>query len=271
MSSTADANSYPSKRPRISVAPDINSFAVPATSKRVAYKPPAANFQSAFQTGEPKGPIDDGSSEKKKPKAFRTMKPPTLAFGLSGPSASPGNTPRKAAKKVGGHAVQLTSATTTSPTRPRVKPRSESSAVIHAARNPPPQPIASSSKLPAPPNIELKTKSRRPAPPPPVPMINVRAKPAVLKSLQAPKRQALGEELSPSKGLRTISTTHMARATDINSDGGAVSLFSISLQGREVADAEDGLETEMRRGIGLSPVKAGRNKARGFARYTRLA
>lgn len=274
MSSTADANSYPSKRPRLSTAPDINSFAAPAATKRVTYKPPAANFQSAFQTGAPKGPIDDDSKEKKKPKAFRIMKPPTLAFGLSGPSASPGNTARKAAKKVGGHTAQLTLATTTSPTRPRVKPRSESSATTHAARvqhAPTPQPIASSSKLPAQPNIEPKTTYLRPAQPPPMPMINVRAKPAVLKSLQAPKLPVFGEEASSSKGLRTISTTHIARATDINSDSGAASLFSISLQDREDDTTEDGLEKEMKRGIGLSPVKAGRNKARGFARYAQRA
>lgn len=270
MSSRADANSYPSKRPRLSAAPDINAFAIPAPSKKPTYKPPTTNFQSAFQTGEPKEQIHD---EKKKSKPFRTMKPPTFAIGLS--ESSPSITPRKAANKAGGRAVQLTSALP-SPTRLRVKPRSESSATTHAARLhlhvPPAQPIASSSQLPAQPNGASKIRSFRPAPPPPMPITNVHVKPAApLKILQAPKLQGLGEDASPSKSLRTISTTYIARATDINSDGGAASLFSISLQGREDDDTEDGLEKEMRRGIGLSPVKAGRNKARGFARYARFS
>lgn len=49
----------------------------------------------------------------------------------------------------------------------------------------------------------------------------------------------------------TCAQSQRVRATDINFDGGATPLFSISLQGRpEVDDTEDGLEKDMRWGIG---------------------
>lgn len=269
MSSRAHAHSYPSKRPKTSDGPGIDSFTIPAPPKRPTHKLPAANFQSAFQTTVPNGPIITIDQEKRKSKAFGTMKPPILAFGS--PGLSPSTTTKKPTKKVIRNAVQPTSVLTTSPTRPRPKPRSESSTTSHVAQfrriAPPPAPMASPSKLPVQPTIESKVKPLRLANPPPMPVMNLPpSKPtAQLKNLQPPKLKGFGEETSPSK-LRTISETHIARATDINSETGAASLFSIALLGRE-EETEEGLEKEMRRGIGLSPTKPGRHKPGGFARY----
>ena len=106
----------------------------------------------------------------------------------------------------------------------------------------------------------------RPAPsPPPRPHPRLKPQP-VLKPLHPPPLPKGKEKEKPSY-LRTISTTHIARATDLSSEVGSANIMSIFLQSEPEmfgVEAEE-VESEIRRGVSVSPVKGG-EKRRGFIR-----
>ena len=117
-----------------------------------------------------------------------------------------------------------------------------------------------------------KHKSLRPAPPPPPPIPPSHKPHPELKPLQPPPLPSpskKGKEKETSQAnFRTISTTHIALATDLTSQAGSASLLSIFLQGNKpdvgvLGEREE--EKEIRRGVGVSPVKSG-GKRRGFIR-----
>ena len=109
----------------------------------------------------------------------------------------------------------------------------------------------------------------RPAPsPPPRPHPRLKPQP-VLKALHPPPLPKGKEKETPSD-LRTISTTDIARATNLASEAGPANVLSIFLQSGSnlpemVGDETREVESEVRRGVGVSPVKNG-GKRRGFVR-----
>ncbi|KAJ7879590.1 hypothetical protein B0H14DRAFT_1606614 [Mycena olivaceomarginata] len=130
----------------------------------------------------------------------------------------------------------------------------------------PPAPVASSSKLPPP------LKSLAP-PPPPAP-----SAPAASSSKLLPLKPPLppaSASLTSDRTLRTISTTLIARATDLFTDNGASELASILLHDQhpdiQFPSTDD---FDERRGIMMSPEKGGKGREKfvrnGLATVQRL-
>jgi hypothetical protein len=120
---------------------------------------------------------------------------------------------------------------------------------------PPPAPVASSSKLIAP----FKPLVPPPPPAPTAPASSSKL-PTPLKPLVPPPHPASATP-SSDQTLRTISTTLIARATDLFTDNGVSELASIFLHDQhpdiQFPSTDD---VDERRGIMMSPEKTGKGK-----------
>ncbi|KAJ7782362.1 hypothetical protein DFH07DRAFT_321456 [Mycena maculata] len=137
--------------------------------------------------------------------------------------------------------------------------------------NPGPKPVADS--LPAPrllplpifPPPSTKNAALRQLAPPPAPSAPIASSSkltAPLKPLVPPPRPGTGTPSSIDRSLRTISTTLIARATDLFTDNGASELASIFLhdQHPDIQFPSTSDDVEERRGIMVSPEKSGKGK-----------
>ncbi|KAJ7162093.1 hypothetical protein C8R46DRAFT_1037365 [Mycena filopes] len=153
------------------------------------------------------------------------------------------------------------------------KPKPPAPAV--AQRPPPPPPLPS-----FPPPISKTAALRHlapPAPPAPTPSSSkLKAPTAPLKPLVPPLPPAPATP-SSDRALRTISTTLLARATDLFTDSGASELASIFLHDQHPdvqqsqfpgPDDVDGGDVDGRRGIMMSPEKGGGN-GKGKGKFVR--
>jgi hypothetical protein len=230
----------------------------PEPEPKVTYKPPAnINFKSVFETGP--APDSDAPSVGNKG---------TSRLVDSGASAKKDTTERVSKTGKSSRVRPLKLPVFTTPPRPHAKANLDQKQPTESAtsifrRIHPDSLAASTSKAPP----EPAKHKFRPAPPliiPPVGKPQPALKPLPPPPLPSPSKKGKEKETAQSN-LRTISTTHIALATDLNSEAGSASLLSIFLQGNKPDVGEKEEEKEVRRGIGVSPVKSG-GKRRGFIR-----
>ncbi|KAF7305883.1 hypothetical protein HMN09_00742500 [Mycena chlorophos] len=244
------------KRQRLMVQPD--GFAKPKSSKPVS-KPAAPKFASAFDEATSTGSSKPQQPRKSNPavlKAFETAAKTketrvqlTSAFDGMEPSKlqQPQKTNQNEAKKPTSRNGPSKDIRALRPPVPlALGPRSSSPPPPAPARRPPPLPASAAAPSEFPAFRHLKFD------PPPIPV----AGPSNLKSLVPPPAPAFAAPMPPDK-MRTISTTTLARHTDIFTESGPSELASLLLdRNMEVDEWDTPEELEERRGLIVSPEKA---------------
>ncbi|KAJ6538897.1 hypothetical protein DFH09DRAFT_1368792 [Mycena vulgaris] len=111
-------------------------------------------------------------------------------------------------------------------------------------------------------NAALRQLAPPPAPAPSAPVASSSKLTTTLKPLAAPPHPAPATSSSSDRSLRTISTTLIARATDLFTDNGASELASIFLhdQHPDIQFQSTPEDVDESRGIMMSPEKGGKGK-----------
>ncbi|KIM77412.1 hypothetical protein PILCRDRAFT_825380 [Piloderma croceum F 1598] len=302
--SDRDVSARPSKRPRLIPTPirhrlpgpDGFSSPEPKPKPKVAYKPPAdMSFKSVFETGTSSTTADPNSK-----KSLTSGRGRTTRLVLPGDTFATAagkliGTPEREVSAVSGGSSKAKKRALMRPLKPPVfsastpprlhqnHHRQTSTEPTFKRMVPPAFPglDASTSTSKAQPESSKPPKPLRPPPPPippshkPEPELKPLPPPLPLPSASTSKK---GKEKETSQShLRTISTTHIALSTDLTSQVGSATLLSIFLQqeqgkGNKLDVARGSVfgvgereEKEVRRGVGVSPVKGG-GKGRGFVR-----
>ena len=237
------------------------------SNPKIAYKPPAnVNFKSVFETDAASPDADASSVHKKSSTITSRLTAGAFAKNDTLDHASPQSKISRSAL-VRPMKPPVFAAPPLPLLMPNPGPKQSTGSTASIFKRIPAGLVASTSEAPPP---VSKPKSLRSAPPPPV--LPSHKPQSALKPLPPPPHPSpskKGKEKETSQShLRTISTTHIALATDLSSQTGSASLLSIFLQGNrpDVAHVGEGVdEMEVRRGIDVSPVK-GRRKGRGFIR-----
>ena len=231
----------PVKRPRIMVAADGFSKP-PSKPKTPALKQKPPTFTSAFTTS-----IDHPTPSKATAlhTPLRTLKPLTRAFATTQLVNDDAPRQLRPAPPPVLHIPNDTPTVTLKHRPPPLLNLQASTSNILLKSLPPPMPIETT------PILKPPSKVLKPLIPP-----------------NPPELQHTSAEVT-NKEMRTISTTHIARATDLSTDRGVTELASIFLHDQHpdiLLPNEPGASIHHMRGLDISPEKKGKGKLK-FIRY----